>query len=628
MKLNGHSSLQNSALHTNEMLKSTPILSVENLTIEFGKGAEAQKVVDNLSFSLESNKTLAIVGESGSGKSISSLAVLGLLKHLGASVTSGSIQFESKIHNSRVDLTALQESALRLIRGNEIAMIFQEPMTSLNPVYTVGTQIIETLMLHQHASFQKARAEALRLIDLVRLPNAIRILNCYPHQLSGGQRQRIMIAIALSCRPKILIADEPTTALDVTVQAQILQIIKDLQAELKNSVIFISHDMGVVSEMADEILIMRSARKVEADKAHVIFNRPKADYTKALLAAVPKIGSMKGKPNPDFFHISPDNSAKKPINGAVSVPDYRKPLLQVKDLTTHYSVRGGFLKRVTHKIHAVQGVSLEIYPGETLALVGESGSGKSTIGKTIQQLVNPESGQIHFKGQDVLSLSKSARKTFLRNIQYVFQDPFGSLNPRKDVRTSIIEPAITHGLISDKNAITKRVEELLLKVGLNPEHANRFPHEFSGGQRQRICIARALSCQPKLIIADEAVSALDVTVQAQVLNLLMTLQAQAGLAYLFITHDMAVVERVSHRVAVMYLGRLVEIGTRQQIFENPQHPYTKKLMNAVPVVDPDRKRERVSLEGEIPNVIHPVGYQPALATFEEITKGHFVATNF
>ena len=605
-----------------------PLLSVQNLSVKFGKGKDALTVVDKLSFNLHANKTLAIVGESGSGKSISSLAILGLVKYLGGTITSGNIYFDSQIYDSRLDLTNLDEQEMRLIRGNEIAMIFQEPMTSLNPVFTVGNQIIETLILHQQMSSRAACIRARELIELVRLPNAMRIFNSFPDELSGGQRQRIMIAIALACQPKILIADEPTTALDVTVQAQILQIIKDLQVELKTSVIFISHDMGVVSQMADDVLIMRSAKKVETGTVRSVFKQPKAAYTQSLLAAVPKIGSMTGKPKPDFFHLPAENGTQESHNGRVSVPCYAEPLLKVTDLTTRYNVRGGLFNRITHKIHAVESVSFEIYPGETLALVGESGSGKSTIGKTIQQLVAPADGQICFAGQNMLSLSRSIRKSFLRNIQYIFQDPYGSLNPRKNVGTSIIEPAVIHGLVKGKQAISKRIGELLLKVGLSPEHANRFPHEFSGGQRQRVCIARALACEPGLIIADEAVSALDVTVQAQVLNLLMRLQAETGLSYLFITHDMAVVERVSHRVAVMYLGQLVEYGTRQQIFENPQHSYTQKLMSAVPVVDPERNFKRVCMENEIPSVMRPIGFEPVPVTFVEVDKGHFVATNF
>ncbi|MES0884506.1 ABC transporter ATP-binding protein [Roseibium sp. SCP14] len=610
-------------VHTNSST-SRALLSVRDLSVEFGHGDYTVRAVDGLSFDLQANRTLAIVGESGSGKSISSLALLGLVRHIGGRITSGSITLQSNILGGPVDLAALDERDLRVIRGDEIAMIFQEPMTSLNPVFTVGSQIAETLMLHRGVSNREARRKARELLDLVRLPNAARLLDSYPHQLSGGMRQRAMIAMALSCQPKVLIADEPTTALDVTIQAQILHIIRELQAEFGTAVIFISHDMGVVSQMADEILVMRASKKVEAGPAAKVLEHPQADYTQALLAAVPRIGSMTGEPAPKFFHL-PGQSADRSQETYANSVDYDQPVIEVEDLTTRYNVRGGLLNRVTHHVHAVEKVSFKIHAGETLALVGESGSGKSTVGKTIQQLVAPLSGQVRFRGRDIFSLPGTERRKFRQQIQYVFQDPYGSLNPRKTVGASIIEPALTHGLVQGDDAIAARVSDLLQKVGLDPSHADRFPHQFSGGQRQRICIARALACNPSLIIADEAVSALDVSVQAQVANLLMKLQAEQNLSYLFITHDMAVVERVSHRVAVMYLGQLVEIGTRQQIFENPQHPYTRKLLDAVPVVDPHRRPDRPPLEGEIPSPMRPVGDSPRIHTFNQVEDGHFVA---
>ena len=599
-----------------------PLLSVRNLSVEFGRGDYKFRAVDNLSFDLARNKTLAIVGESGSGKSISSLALLGLVKHIGGHIASGEIRLDSTVLGREVDLTKLDEPSLRSIRGDEIAMIFQEPMTSLNPVFTIGSQIIETLVLHHGLSHREARKKAKEALDLVRLPNASRLVDSFPHQLSGGMRQRAMIAMALACRPKVLIADEPTTALDVTIQAQILQIIRDLQSELGTSVIFISHDMGVVSEMADDVLVMRASKKIETGDARQVLLSPRETYTQALLAAVPKIGSMKGEGAPRLFDIPGEAVNDTNLHHDV---DRTKPIIKVNDLTTRYDIRGGLFNRVTHRVHAVESVSFEIFPGETLALVGESGSGKSTVGKTIQQLVEPVSGSVTFRGQDIFSLPERERQQFRQQIQYVFQDPYGSLNPRKPVGESIIEPVLTHGLIVDKQAIRQRVSELLEKVGLNPDHASRFPHEFSGGQRQRICIARALSCNPSLVIADEAVSALDVSVQAQVVNLLMRLQAEQGLAYLFITHDMAVVERISHRVAVMYLGQLVEIGARRQIFENPQHPYTQRLLSAVPVVSPGQRPDRTLLEGEVPSATRKVGDDPELFRFHEIDQGHFVA---
>lgn len=603
------------------------LLEVRDLKINFGSGTLMSSAVTSLSFDLHQNQTLAIVGESGSGKSVSALALLGLLKHLGGHVAEGSLTFQSDIHGRAVDLAKLDEQQLRSVRGNEIAMIFQEPMTSLNPVFTIGSQIAETLALHRGMNRSSARAEVRNLLDLVRLPNAARLLDNYPHQLSGGMRQRAMIAMALSCQPKVLIADEPTTALDVTIQAEILYIIRELQAEFQTAVVFISHDMGVVSEMADEVLVMRHGALVEKAPVTEIFERPQADYTRDLLAAVPKLGSMKGTNHPKVFDIPGQDKVPAQLEivaDTTADSASAEPVIEVRDLTTRYDIRGGLFNRVTHRVHAAEKISFSIRVGETLALVGESGSGKSTVGKTIQQLVEPVSGQVHFRGHDIFTLPKAQRKQFRREIQYVFQDPYGSLNPRKTVGASILEPALTHGLA---NATTGKVlvSNLLVKVGLDAGYAARYPHEFSGGQRQRVCIARALACDPRLIIADETVSALDVSVQARVVNLLMRLQAERGLAYLFISHDMAVVERVSHRVAVMYLGQLVEIGSRQQIFEDPQHSYTKKLLAAVPVVDPSRRPTRPPLDGDIPSPMRSIDDPPAIHTFNEVNTGHFVA---
>ncbi|MBU2959202.1 ABC transporter ATP-binding protein [Paracoccus sp. 1_MG-2023] len=604
---------------------NAPLLSVRDLSVDFGHGPSAARVVDGVSFDLHHDRTLAIVGESGSGKSITSLAILGLLKHLGGRVAGGEIRFHSDVLGRDVDLGQLSERDLRKVRGNEIAMIFQEPMTSLNPVYSIGSQMVETLALHQDLSRRDARRKAMEFLDLVRLPHVGRLLDSYPHQLSGGMRQRVMIAMALCCQPKVLIADEPTTALDVTIQAQILHIIRDLQAEMRTSVIFISHDMGVVSEMADDVLVMRASKPIEAGPVTEVLSRPAMPYTRALLAAVPRIGSMTGTTMPRLFAIpgqktAPDAVPAKPV-------DRSKPVLEIEDLTVRFDIRGGLMSRVTHRVHAAEKVSFDIYPGETLALVGESGSGKSTVGKTIQQLQEPVSGAMRFHGQDIFSLPAEDRKAFRKQTQYVFQDPYGSLNPRKPVGESLIEPAWVHGLVTSRAEAREKVADLLVKVGLPAEHAGRYPHQFSGGQRQRLCIARALACDPSLIIADEAVSALDVSVQAQVVNLLMKLQAEQGLSYLFITHDMAVVERISHRVAVMYLGQIVEIGTRQQIFENPQHPYTRRLLSAVPVLDPGVRRSRPPLEGEIASGMRAVGDEPAPIEFVAIGDGHFVAAH-
>ncbi|MBB3713721.1 glutathione transport system ATP-binding protein [Limimaricola variabilis] len=594
---------------------TAPILTVENLSISFGD----TQAVRGLSFEVPRGGTLAIVGESGSGKSVTSMAAMGLLKFTGGRVTSGRIQLHGK--GGETEITGASEADLRRIRGNRISMIFQEPMTSLDPVFTIGSQIGEALKLHRGLRGRAARDEAARLLELVRLPNARAQLDRYPHQLSGGMRQRVMIAMAVSCRPDLLIADEPTTALDVTIQAQILQIIRDMQSEFGTSVIFISHDMGVVSEMADEIVVMRHGEMVETGRAEEVILRPKADYTRALMAAVPKIGAMQGQESPRKFDL-PGQAAEE--TGAHPNPERTEPLVRFDKVTTRYDLTSGFFGRISHRVHAAEEVSFEIHPGETLALVGESGSGKSTVGKTLQQLVTPVSGRILYRGTDILSLDPAERQRFKREIQYIFQDPYGSLNPRKTVKQSLTEPMATHGLLKNADA---QVADLLTSVGLKPEHAGRYPHEFSGGQRQRIAIARALSVDPGLIIADEAVSALDVSVQAQVINLMMDIQARRGLAYLFISHDMAVVERVSHRVAVMYLGEIVEMGTRRQVFETPQHPYTKRLLRAVPVMDPTRPPERVTLTGDIPSPVRPVGDPRRSHGFVEVAPGHLLADN-
>ena len=598
-----------------------PILEVRNLTLAFNQ----IPVVNDLSLTVQQGKTLAIVGESGSGKSITSLAIMGLLPHIGGRVKSGSIEFTDE--QGTRDLTSLSDDDFRRIRGNEIAMIFQEPMTSLNPVFSIGSQIIEALSLHRGLHGAKAEAEAARLLDLVRLPNAKAQLKRYPHQLSGGMRQRVMIAMAASCNPKLLIADEPTTALDVTIQAQVLQIIRDMQSELNTAVVFISHDMGVVAEMADDIVVMKRGNVIESNTAEEIILNPATDYTRQLMAAVPKIGAMTGKPLPEKFDLI-DQPKANTEHSQAEVNTAKKddsPLISLKNVTTNYPIRSGFWGKVRHRVHAAENISFDIYPGETVALVGESGSGKSTVGKTLQQLVAPASGEILFRGQEMLSAPEDVRGRFKREIQYVFQDPYGSLNPRKTIKASLLEPMYHHGLVSDP---ARQVAELLESVQLPADYANRYPHEFSGGQRQRICIARALACKPQLIIADEAVSALDVSVQAQVVNLLMDLQKERGLSYLFISHDMAVVERISHRVAVMYLGQIVEIGTRQQIFEDPQHPYTQRLLSAVPVMDPLLKPKRPILDVEIPSPIRAIDNPPVLHTYRTVSNGHLVAENF
>ncbi|KZB54783.1 MULTISPECIES: dipeptide ABC transporter ATP-binding protein [Thalassospira] len=602
---------------------SVPILSVEDLSVEFGDS----RVIENLSFAVKPGRTLAIVGESGSGKSVTSMSIMRLADMMGASYASGRIRFTSKDRDE--DLLALSQKQMRRIRGKDIAMIFQEPMTSLNPVFTIGDQIAESLMLHEGMSKPDALVESKRLLDMVRLPDAQELLGRYPHQLSGGMRQRVMIAMALACRPKVLIADEPTTALDVTIQAQILTIIRDLQQELGMAVIFITHDMGVVAEVADDVVVMWKGKKVEEGTVADIFANPAHPYTQTLLSAVPKLGSMTGEAFPKRFPVTMMDGDTPRLVGTEHIQNTARydeaPLLSVRDLVTRFDIKKGLFGGVSHRVHAVENVSFDIYRGETLALVGESGSGKSTIGRTIQQLQKATAGNISFEGRAFSAMGKGEQQRLRQEIQYIFQDPFASLDPRKKIGFSIAEPIRTHRLIEGEKQIAARVDQLLERVGLTSAHANRYPHEFSGGQRQRICIARALASNPKLIIADEALSALDVSIQAQIINLFMELQEEHGLAYLFISHDMAVVEKMSHRVAVLYLGQVAELGSRQQVLETPTHPYTQRLLSAVPVADPTIVRDRILMDGEIPSPIRRVGDEPAILAHREIAPGHFVA---
>ncbi|AJD52682.1 glutathione transport system ATP-binding protein [Thalassospira xiamenensis M-5 = DSM 17429] len=602
---------------------SVPILSVEDLSVEFGDS----RVIENLSFAVKPGRTLAIVGESGSGKSVTSMSIMRLADMMGASYASGRIRFTSKDRDE--DLLALSQKQMRRIRGKDIAMIFQEPMTSLNPVFTIGDQIAESLMLHEGMSKPDALVESKRLLDMVRLPDAQELLGRYPHQLSGGMRQRVMIAMALACRPKVLIADEPTTALDVTIQAQILTIIRDLQQELGMAVIFITHDMGVVAEVADDVVVMWKGKKVEEGTVADIFANPAHPYTQTLLSAVPKLGSMTGEAFPKRFPVTMMDGDTPRLVGTEHIQNTARydeaPLLSVRDLVTRFDIKKGLFGGVSHRVHAVENVSFDIYRGETLALVGESGSGKSTIGRTIQQLQKATAGNISFEGRAFSDMGKGEQQRLRQEIQYIFQDPFASLDPRKKIGFSIAEPIRTHRLIDGEKQIAARVDQLLERVGLTSAHANRYPHEFSGGQRQRICIARALASNPKLIIADEALSALDVSIQAQIINLFMELQEEHGLAYLFISHDMAVVEKMSHRVAVLYLGQVAELGSRQQVLETPTHPYTQRLLSAVPVADPTIVRDRILMDGEIPSPIRRVGDEPAILAHREIAPGHFVA---
>lgn len=577
--------------------QDSALLSVQNLSIEFGQGQSLKRVVDNLSFTLNPSRTLCIAGESGSGKSLSALAIMGLLPKM-ASIPEGSIRFND------VSLLDRSERNMQSVRGKEIGMIFQEPMTSLNPIMRIGDQMTETLVRHHIASGQSARARILSMLDAVKIPKPKERLQQYPHELSGGLRQRVMIAMAMLCKPKILIADEPTTALDVTIQAQILELIRELQQEFNTGVLMITHDMGVVAEMADDVVVMNQGVVEETSTIRDLFLTPKAEYTKKLLAAVPRLGTM-------------PQLTQRPI---------KKKVLEVSNLSIRYPVRKKSLFEPPREVHAVNNVSFTLEEGETLGIVGESGCGKSTTGKALMSMLD-FSGSIRVLGTELHGLKGSALKEIRQDIQMVFQDPFAALNPRKSIEELVGEPLLIYGR---GNATERRqaVIKLLHQVGLPGEDVlSRYPHQFSGGQRQRICIARALTLNPKIIVADEPVSALDVSVQAQVLDLLEDLQKQYNLSYVFISHDMAVVERLCHRVAVMFGGRILEMGSRDQVLRNPRHPYTQRLLSAVPIPALDSKRDFKSLltEIEAPDPIKPRDFIEPASIYTEIDTGHWVA---
>ncbi len=599
-----------------------PVLCVRDLTTAFRVGGVWKTVVDRISFEIGEKETLAVVGESGSGKSVTALSIMRLVSAINGRVQ-GYITLEGR------SLLDLAEEEMLTVRGGSIGMIFQEPMTSLNPLLTVGFQVTEALRRHREMSHAEANKEALRLFDLVRIPDAAKRFSEFPHTFSGGMRQRVMIAISLACRPKLLIADEPTTALDVTIQAQILELIRDLQSEIGMSVMFITHDMGVVSEIADRVVVMKSGQQVEQASVTDLFDKPQHPYTRQLLSAVPKLGSLRGIGLPQKFP-SVEKTIKKSNPQTISTEEAEKldhrgeTILEVSGLTTRFPVRGGIFNQVVGNIHAVEDVSFSLRSGETLALVGESGCGKSTTGRSILRLIEPNAGSIKLGGTDLMNLTQLELRQVRQQLQMIFQDPYGSLNPRKTIGASIREPIIVHGIAQGFDA-DKQVAKLLTQVGLKPEHATRFPHEFSGGQRQRICIARSLALKPTILVADESVSALDVSIKAQVINLMLDLQAEMGLSYLFISHDIAVVERISHRVAVMYLGQIVEIGPRSAVIENPKHPYTQQLMNAVPVPDPRQRRVRTGLmTEEINSPVRPLDFTTKILPMIEIEANHFV----
>ncbi len=597
-----------------------PLASLRNLRVEFQTRDGPVLGVEDVSFDIQPGETLCVVGESGSGKSVSSLSLVRLVEFGGGEIASGELLFDRGANGGVVDVSKAGDTLMRTIRGNEIGIIFQEPMTSLNPVFTIGRQLTEGLRVHTGMNREQATEHALELLRRVRIPEPERRLRQYPHELSGGMRQRVVIAMALACEPRLLIADEPTTALDVTIQAEILALIDRLKRETGTSVLFITHDMAVVAQMADRVVVMFRGKKVEEGPVRQIFETPRHEYTKSLLAAVPKLGEMRGKPAPEPMRLMGDQ--RRDLAASASVDG--KLLLDVKNLVTRFPVSGGLLRRTVAYVHAVEDVSFQVKAGQTLSLVGESGCGKSSCGRSVLRLVEPVSGEVWLGGRNVLEMDAGDLRLARRDMQMVFQDPFASLNPQMKLSDQIAEPLLNYGA-SDASERADRVAELLDRVHLPRSFMSRYPHELSGGQRQRIAIARALSLNPKLIVADEAVSALDVSVQAQVLNLLMGLQAELGISMLFISHDMAVVERVSHMVGVMYLGRIVEIGPRPAIFEDPRHEYTKSLLAAVPVADPAQRKSEKDLNFKpIPSPIFPIGHEPGPSVYEEVASGHFV----
>ena len=580
------------------MTITNPLLSVRDLTVSVRDRGVMKPLVSGLSFDLRAGETLAIAGESGSGKSITSLALMGLLPN-NVTVTSGQMLLGD------TDLAQMSENQMRPLRGAQVAMIFQEPMTSLNPVQTVGTQLIEAIRAHEPVSYGQARAGAIAALRQVRLAEPERRIRQYPHELSGGLRQRVMIAMALALRPALMIADEPTTALDVTVQREVLELLKDLQRETGTAIILITHDMGVVAETADRVVIMQAGQMVEQGLTPDIFAAPRADYTRSLLAAVPRLGAGAARAAP-------------------LPPKAQVPVAQLVDVKVHFDIGANFLGRPTHRVHAVEGVSFDIQPSETFGLVGESGCGKSTIAKALAGLV-PYEGQIIINSTSLAGLKAQERKDICRDVQMVFQDPMAALDPRMTVGDAVAEPLLIHGVGTTRER-KERTAELFDHVGLSSEQMNRYPHEFSGGQRQRICIARALALRPRLIICDESVSALDVSVQARVLALLEELKADFGVAYLFISHDMAVVENIVDRLAVMYLGQIVEMGTRDQVFGNPQHPYTQRLLDAVPIPDPTRERTTyLRPASEPPSPMRRIGDPVPRLMLTDIGGGHLIA---
>ncbi|NEM96358.1 ABC transporter ATP-binding protein [Pontibacter burrus] len=602
------------------MTTPTPILKVTDLETVFSTHRGTTKAVDKVSFEVYPGETVAIVGESGSGKSVTSLSVMRLINTPPGRIAGGTAIFQSEKFGE-VDLFQLPERQMQQIRGNDISMIFQEPMSSLNPVYTCGKQVAEVLLLHRDISEKEAKERTIALFEKAKLPRPEKIYDAYPHEISGGQKQRVMIAMAMACEPSILIADEPTTALDVTVQARMLQLIDELRVKENTAVLFITHDLGVVAEIADRILVMYKGKLVEQGKVLDIFTNPQHPYTKGLLACRPKLSAKPQSilPTVSDFMLEDENgniiertrevyepSLVDVVNNYVStVTDIKHeqenrqkpPLIEVENLKVYFPIKKGFFGRTTDFVKAVDGVSFTVNPGETIGLVGESGCGKTTLGRALLRLVEPTEGSIIFKGRDIAQLSSEELRKSRRDFQMIFQDPYASLNPMHTVGEAIMEPMRVHKLYANDKERKAKTMELLEKVGLTAEHFQRYPHEFSGGQRQRISIARALALQPKCIICDESVSALDVSVQAQVLNLLNKLKHEFQMTYIFITHDLSVAKYMSDRILVMSKGQIVESGTPEQLYLNPKEEYTRTLISAIPkgevedILQAQQKRE-------------------------------------
>ena len=575
------------------------LLEFQNLVTEFQTEGTVVKAVNDVSFTLNKGETIGIVGESGSGKSVTSLSAMRLIPSPPGKISNGNIIYHDG--DSKINLLNISEQKMRSYRGNDIAMIFQEPMTSLNPVFTCGDQVTEAIILHQNLDKKEAKKLAISLFKEVELPDPERIFSTYPHQISGGQKQRVMIAMAMSCKPSVLIADEPTTALDVTVQKTILELMQALQREHDMGIMFITHDLGVIAELADKVVVMYKGKIVEQGNVWDIFTNPSHPYTKGLLACRPPLNKRyKFLPTvSDFMTVDKNGNI---VDNNISVSEFtksleisseerqdkhkkifsEKPILKIKNLKTFFPIRNGFFGGITGYVKAVNNVSFDVFPGETLGLVGESGCGKTTIGRTIMRLEEPTDGVMIYNEKNVSKMNAKQLRDFRKEVQIIFQDPYSSLNPRMTIGNAIMEPMKVHNILKNDEERKARVEELLSRVSLDPSHFYRYPHEFSGGQRQRIGIARALAVNPKFIICDESVSALDVSVQAQVLNLLNELKDEFGLTYIFISHDLSVVKYMSDRMVVMQNGKVEEMGDADQIYNNPKTQYTKKLIDAIP----------------------------------------------